>query len=142
MFPLFFQIFDLTRASSGRPFDIHPLDVVVPSLIERDECIGSFLPGQLSGVDDLDWIIGASVLRSIYAVYDFGDFDSNNKMGAPYVQLLSIVDTDKASLDFISIRRGAADLSNSSQTANVKKTFEARHTRTSSKEAITDVLQG
>jgi hypothetical protein len=88
---------------SGRPFEIHPLDIVAPDLNGGDNCVGGFVPtpGDFEGVD---MILGATALRSIYAVYDFGDFDANNQMGDPYVQLLSIVDLAQASAEFASVR--------------------------------------
>lgn len=54
-----------------------------------------------------DWLIGDNFLRSVYSVYDFGDFDSAGKMGDPYVKLLSIVDPDEASIDYHLARGGS-----------------------------------
>lgn len=53
-----------------------------------------------------DWLIGDNFLRSVYSIYDFGDFDSSGKMGNPYMKLLSIVDPNQASVDFHKIRGG------------------------------------
>lgn len=53
-----------------------------------------------------DWLIGDNFLRSVYSVYDFGDFDSEGKMGNPYMKLLPIIDADEASVDFHKIRGG------------------------------------
>ena len=53
-----------------------------------------------------DWLIGDNVLRSVYSIYDFGDFDSDGNMGNPYMKLLSLVDPNKASVDFHNIRGG------------------------------------
>lgn len=55
-----------------------------------------------------DWLIGDAVLRSVYAIYDFGDFDSSGKMGNPYVKLLSLIDPNEASDDFHQVRGGTA----------------------------------
>lgn len=55
-----------------------------------------------------DILIGDNVLRSVYSVYDFGDFDSSGNMGNPYMKLLSVVDPDEASKDFHSLRGGTA----------------------------------
>ena len=49
-------------------------------------------------------IIGDNVLRSVYSVYDFGDFDSSGEMGDPYVKFLSLVNPDAASEDFATVR--------------------------------------
>ena len=46
------------------------------------------------------------MLRSLYTVYDFGDFDSSGQMGNPYVKLLSVIDPQEASVDFHNIRGG------------------------------------
>lgn len=51
-----------------------------------------------------DYIFGVNVLRSMYSLYDFGDFDSNEKMGDPYIKLLSLTDPDAASAAFCSSR--------------------------------------
>lgn len=48
------------------------------------------------------------MLRSVYTVYDFGDFDSSGNMGNPYVKLLSIIDPNEASVDFHNVRGGTA----------------------------------
>ncbi len=55
-----------------------------------------------------DWLIGDNVMRSLYTVYDFGDFDSSGKMGDPYLQLLSLVDPNNASAEFHKVRGGSA----------------------------------
>jgi saccharopepsin len=55
-----------------------------------------------------DWLVGDNVLRSMYSVYDFGDFDASGKMGDPYVQLLSIVDPNNASAEFAKSRGSTA----------------------------------
>lgn len=55
-----------------------------------------------------DFLIGDNFLRSVYSLYDFGDFDSNNNMGNPYVKLLSITNPDTASAEFVAARGGTA----------------------------------
>lgn len=55
---------------------------------------------------DSDWLIGDNFLRSVYSIYDFGDFDSSGKMGNPYMKLLSLIDPDEASVDFHKARGG------------------------------------
>ena len=40
----------------------------------------------------------------MYSLYDFGDFDSNGKMGDPFVKLLPLTDPNEASEDFAKIR--------------------------------------
>lgn len=55
-----------------------------------------------------DWLVGDNVLRSMYSIYDFGDFDSSGKMGNPYVKLLSLTDPNEASKEFHAVRGGVA----------------------------------
>lgn len=54
-----------------------------------------------------DWLIGDNILRSVYALYDFGDYDSSGKLGNPYIKLLSLIDPDQASIDFHKTRGGS-----------------------------------
>jgi saccharopepsin len=49
-------------------------------------------------------IVGDNFLRSVYSVYDYGDFDKSGKMGNPYIKFLSLVDPNKASAEFASAR--------------------------------------
>ncbi|KAI0092630.1 aspartic peptidase domain-containing protein [Irpex rosettiformis] len=93
----------------GKAYAIHPLDVSPQSLTNSGECIGTFVPQSVAvGAGEFDWLIGDNVLRSIYSVYDFGDFQSDGSMGNPYVKLLSLVDPNKASAEFHQLRGGAA----------------------------------
>ncbi|TFY72990.1 hypothetical protein EVG20_g34 [Dentipellis fragilis] len=73
-------------------------------------CVGSFVPQDTSsvGAGNFDWIIGDNVLRSVYSVYDFGDFDSSGHLGNPHVKLLSLIDPNEASADFASARGSQA----------------------------------
>ncbi|CCA68119.1 related to aspartic peptidase A1-Laccaria bicolor [Serendipita indica DSM 11827] len=109
----------LTLWFAGRAFDIHPLDVVVQSLADPSICIGSFIPTRIAvGASDFDWILGTNILRSVYAVYDFGDFDSNNVMGNPYVQLLSVVDIEEAASSFQAARGGTVPINSGNGSAS------------------------
>jgi hypothetical protein len=49
-------------------------------------------------------IIGDNVLRAVYSLYDFGDFDASGNMGNPYIQFLSLVDPNAASKEFAAAR--------------------------------------
>jgi len=51
-----------------------------------------------------DWLIGDNVLRNVYSVYDFGDFDTKGNMGDPFVKLLPLIDPNEASEDFARAR--------------------------------------
>ncbi|KAI1796319.1 acid protease [Ganoderma leucocontextum] len=90
-------------------YPLHPLDVTPSNVNDDTMCVGSFLPQTVSvGAGQFDWLIGDNVMRSLYTVYDFGDFDSSGQMGAPYMQLLSLVDPNNASAEFHKVRGGAA----------------------------------
>ena len=53
-----------------------------------------------------DFLIGDNFLRSVYSVYDFGDFDASGNMGNPYMKFLPLVDPDRASVEFHKLRGG------------------------------------
>lgn len=90
----------------GQVFPIHPLDVNPSTAVDPSMCIGSFVPQTFSIGNDFDWLIGDNFLRSVYSLYDFGDFDDSGHMGDPYMKLLSIVDADQASINFHELRGG------------------------------------
>jgi len=98
---------DMALQIGGQVFPVHPLDVTPYGLVDQSQCVGSFVPQIVSvGAGEFDWLIGDNFLRSVYSVYDFGDFDSSGKMGDPYMKLLSIIDPNEASVDFHKIRGG------------------------------------
>ncbi|KJA24479.1 hypothetical protein HYPSUDRAFT_38499 [Hypholoma sublateritium FD-334 SS-4] len=100
---------DMALQIGGQVFPLHPLDVVPSTAATTNNgtlCIGSFVPSTFNIGNDFDWLVGDNFLRSVYSVYDFGDFDSTGEMGNPYMKLLSIIDADQASIDFTDIRGG------------------------------------
>jgi len=98
---------DVSIVIGGRQFDIHPLDTVQPTDSGSTTCVGGWLPQSLTvGKSDFDFLLGDAVLRSIYTVYDFGDFDSNKNMGDPYVRLWSLINGSDASEEFHQVRGG------------------------------------
>ncbi|TFL06017.1 aspartic peptidase domain-containing protein [Pterulicium gracile] len=100
---------DMAFQIGGQIFPLHPLDVAPHSLYNREVCAGSFIPQEISvGAGQFDWLIGDNFLRSTYSLYDFGDFDSDGKMGDPYVKLLSLTDPNEASAEFVAVRGGTA----------------------------------
>jgi len=122
---------DIALQFGGNVYPIDPLDVTPTSLSDPNTCVGSFIPQAVSvGAGDFDWLIGDNVLRSVYAIYDFGDFDSNMYMGDPYVKLLSLVDPDKASQEFHQVRGG---------TPNTNITYNAANTSSSSGSTVVSV---
>ncbi|KAI0693590.1 aspartic peptidase domain-containing protein [Cytidiella melzeri] len=100
---------DIALQFGGKVFPIHPLDVSPQSLSVPGQCTGTFIPQTVAvGAGEFDWLVGDNVLRSIYSVYDFGDYQSDGSLGNPYVKLLSLVDPNKASAEFHQLRGGAA----------------------------------
>ncbi|KAF8974567.1 aspartic peptidase domain-containing protein [Flammula alnicola] len=97
---------DMALQIGGQVFPIHPLDVNPSTAVDPTLCIGSFVPQSFNIGTDFDWLIGDNFLRSVYSVYDFGDFDSTGQMGNPYMKLLSVIDADQASVDFHDQRGG------------------------------------
>ncbi|KAK0206554.1 aspartic peptidase domain-containing protein [Desarmillaria ectypa] len=96
---------DMAIQIAGKVYPLHPLDVAPTVVGDNTTCVGSFLPQNLGvGTGQFDWLFGANVLRSMYSVYDFGDFDSDGKTGNPYVKLLSLTDPDEASAEFCQAR--------------------------------------
>lgn len=81
-----------------------------------------------------DWLIGDNVLRSIYALYDFGDFNSSGNMGDPYVQLLALIDPVQASVEFHNVRGGTP---NTNITYNVSDSGSGSTTVTLSTDVAT-----
>jgi len=103
---------DVTLVFGGNPYPLHPLDVVDKSLGDPTQCIGTFVAQSFS-VDDgeFDWLVGDNVLRSIYTLYDFGDFQTDGSLGNPYIKMLSTTNATAASADFHGIRGGTANTS-------------------------------
>jgi saccharopepsin len=62
-------------------------------------CINTFVPLTIDALP-FDFLLGDSFLRNVYAIYDFGDADTNGIMGKPYVKLLPLTDPTAASASF------------------------------------------
>ncbi|KAI5120673.1 hypothetical protein M0805_006962 [Coniferiporia weirii] len=100
---------DMALQFGGQVYPLHPLDVVDKSSATSNSCIGTFIPQAVSvGSGQFDWLVGDNFLRSVYSMYDFGDFNSDGSMGDPYIKLLSITDPDEASAEFVAARGGTA----------------------------------
>lgn len=96
---------DMALQIGGQVFPMNPLDLTPNSLTDPSSCVGSFVPGGVAvGAGEFDMLIGDNFLRSVYSVYDFGDFDANHNMGNPYIRLMALVDPDKASSEFATAR--------------------------------------
>jgi saccharopepsin len=99
---------DVALQINGRVFPVHPLDLVPKSTTDPGTCVGSLVSEDISatalGAGNFDMILGDNVLRSMYSVYNFGNYDTSGNMGAPHVQFLSIVDPNQASKEFAAAR--------------------------------------
>jgi len=126
---------------NGQVFPLHPLDMVPKSNSDPGNCVGSFISQDISAIapGNFDIIIGDNVLRSVYSVYDFGDFDASGKMGNPYVKLLSLVDPNEASKDFAAAR-GSIARTNITYNAINSTAAAASGTTVSISDDITNVL--
>jgi saccharopepsin len=86
-----------------------------------------------------DMILGDNVLRSMYSVYDFGDFDTSGNMGNPYLKFLSLIDPNEASKDFATAR-GSVARTNISYNSINSATSSSGRTTVSLSDSITDTL--
>lgn len=84
-------------------------------------------------------ILGDNVLRSVYSVYDFGDFDTSGNMGNPYLKFLSLIDPNAASKDFATAR-GSVARTNISYNSINSATASSGRTTVSLSDTITDTL--
>jgi len=92
----------------GQIFPLNPLDVSISVPGDASMCVGSFIPGSFSTeTGQFDFLIGDNFLRSVYAIYDFGNFDSTGAMGSPFMQMLSMINPDQASVEFHNQRGGS-----------------------------------
>lgn len=98
---------DMALQIDNQIFPLNPLDVTPTTPGDNSTCVGSFLPQTESvGAGQFDWLIGDNFLRSVYALYDFGDLDSSGNTGNPYIQMLALVDPNQASAEFHAARGG------------------------------------
>jgi saccharopepsin len=98
---------DMALQIGGQVFPLHPLDVTPKGLSDTTICVGSFVGQSVSvGAGEFDWLIGDNFLRSVYSIYDFGDYDSNGVAGDPYMRMLPIIDPVQGSKDFHKLRGG------------------------------------
>jgi hypothetical protein len=91
---------NLTFSFGGRPFAVHPLDVVLDAGLSGGDCVGGFQPISTDTGGLFDAIFGMAFLRNAYLLVNFGDFVDGAGATAtadPYVQLLS-VSNDSAAL--------------------------------------------
>ncbi|KAF8138288.1 aspartic peptidase domain-containing protein [Boletus edulis] len=126
---------DVALQIDNQIFPIHPLDVTPTAMGDPNTCVGSFIPQSVSvAPGQFDWLMGDNILRSIYTLYDFGDFNSSGKMGDPYVQMLPLIDPLQASIEFHNVRGGTP---NTNITYNVSNSGSGSTTVTLSTDVAT-----
>ncbi|TFK88605.1 acid protease [Polyporus arcularius HHB13444] len=109
---------DLSFVFGGKEYPVHPLDLSLPQVIpildsgaEKNVtvCVATYQyltldPTQFAG---FDLILGDAFLRSVYASFDYGDYNpTNHTTGTPFVQMVSTVDPHSAVDEF---REGRAE---------------------------------
>ncbi|KAI0824072.1 aspartic peptidase domain-containing protein [Trametes gibbosa] len=99
----------------GQEFPVHPLDLTFPYAttvfqngVQKSVaiCIGTYQYFTLDPTSfDFDLALGDAFLRSVYASFDYGDFDPvTNVEGVPFVQLLSTTNNRTALAEFFEER--------------------------------------
>ncbi|OCH94610.1 acid protease [Obba rivulosa] len=101
-------------------YPVHPIDTVIVWSVENGSpiCAGAFTSSYESGVD---FLLGDTFLRNVLAVFDFG-YLARVGDTQPFVQLLSVTDTDQAFAEYDSMNNvriaqalnGSLDLSGGS----------------------------
>ncbi|TBU31743.1 aspartic peptidase domain-containing protein [Dichomitus squalens] len=95
---------NLTFVFGGQEFPVHPLDLTFPVAVTLPvngvdtnvtACLGTYqyLTLDPSSFVGFDIILGDAFLRSVYASFNYGDWDPmQNTDGTPYVQMLATTD--------------------------------------------------
>ncbi|KAI0344418.1 aspartic peptidase A1 [Trametopsis cervina] len=120
------QLINLSFMFGGVEYPIHPLDVsssdfnIVDST-GKPTCLGTFQPitSAFSLLGEYDIILGMAFLRNAYALFDYGDWvdETSNDRNDPFIQLLSTTDKAAAHNDFVQVRLGGVDTTNSTAQA-------------------------
>ncbi|KAH7914245.1 aspartic peptidase domain-containing protein [Hygrophoropsis aurantiaca] len=135
------QLINLTFTFGGVQYPIHPLDVSssdfgVTFSNGNPACLGTFQPitSAFSLIGEYDMILGMAFLRNTYTLINFGNFVPGGKAtNNPYVQLLSLTNTQSAINDFIQVRQNGQSQINSPQYALLPASQE-QHSPESEKE--------
>ncbi|KAK7469159.1 hypothetical protein VKT23_003650 [Stygiomarasmius scandens] len=109
---------------AGQEYPISPLDLNVdtqlPDADAKRICVAFFqqIAENIAGNPDfgaLDAILGMGFLRNTYSLFNFGDFvdGSADNVADPYIQLLSVLDKEKAHHEFVIARLGGQDTTGS-----------------------------
>jgi len=111
------QELNISFTFSGVNIPVHPLDVVSADLDLGSYCAGSFQPitTAFSMFGNYDMILGMSFLRSVYTLFDYGNYvdDTSNDRGDPYVQFLSVINATGAHAGFVKTRLNGTDTTGS-----------------------------
>ncbi|TFK24926.1 acid protease [Coprinopsis marcescibilis] len=110
------QYLNISFNFAGVNYPIHPLDTVDDNFDRYDAtgkkvCIGSFQPitTAFSLLGHYDMILGMSFLRSVYALFDFGEWIENGTGDHPFIQMVSHTNPRTARADFVQTRLAGLD---------------------------------
>ncbi|KAI0828864.1 acid protease [Trametes gibbosa] len=81
---------------AGLQYPIHPIDMIILNTAPNGTfyCTGAFsYSNENDGIDD--WLVGATFLRNVYSLFDYG-WDTDPTDGQAYMQLLSVTDAERA----------------------------------------------
>ncbi|TBU55658.1 acid protease [Dichomitus squalens] len=111
--PCDFPPIDVSFTFGGKEYPVHPLDLFLPvfpvPIIENGSeknvtvCVATYQALALdpASFNTFDLILGDAFLRSVYASFDYGDYNpTNNTNGQPFVQMVSTVDVYSAPNEF------------------------------------------
>ncbi|KAJ7182331.1 aspartic peptidase domain-containing protein [Mycena crocata] len=98
----------VTIEIGGQPFPIHPLDlsdpVAAPFSNGGTTCFSPMTEVDVTAGSHFDGSFGDTILRNMYAVYNFGDTISKSPTGNASMQLLSQTDPIAAAADVLKVR--------------------------------------
>jgi len=96
---------DVSFVFGGVTYPVHPLDATFVTTADDGsvECMGAFSYNDPAS-SGVDYILGDSFLRNVFAKYDFGYWTTVGE-NAPFVQLLSVTDATKADSEFDSLNQ-------------------------------------
>ncbi|KAF8349191.1 aspartic peptidase A1 [Amanita rubescens] len=105
------QYLNISFNFGGVNYPIHPLDTADDSFgitnpSGNPACIGAFQPitTAFSMLGQYDLILGMNFLRNVYTLLDYGDWTGSSSRGHPYIQLMSITNSQEAQQDFVQVR--------------------------------------
>ncbi|KAK7695517.1 hypothetical protein QCA50_000153 [Cerrena zonata] len=92
---------DIKFVFGGQTFPMNPLDLITALDVQNGKpiCFGTMNPVPPTNTLPFDFLLGDVFLRNVYSLYYYGNSTREGDV-APYVQLLSVTDENKASSDF------------------------------------------